>query len=38
MEYEEKCDIWSIRVMMYIMLTRKPPFNDSKDERILYVL
>jgi hypothetical protein len=24
--------------MMYIMLTRKPLFNDSKDERILYVL
>jgi len=29
--YNEKCDIWSIGVIMYILLTGEPPFNGSKD-------
>ena len=29
--YNEKCDIWSVGVIMYIMLSGKPPF-DGKDD------
>ena len=31
-EYNEKCDIWSCGVILYILLTGKPPYpgNDSK--------
>jgi calcium-dependent protein kinase len=34
-KYDEKCDIWSIGVIMYIMLTGIPPFYGSDDESIL---
>ena len=36
-EYDEKCDILSIEIIIYIMLTRKPPFNDLEDESIFNV-
>ena len=34
-KYDEKCDVWSIGVIMYIMLTGNPPFFGSDDESIL---
>ena len=33
--YDEKCDLWSIGVIMFILLTGEPPFNGSTDEEIL---
>ena len=29
-EYDEKCDLWSVGVLMYILLVNIPPF-DGKD-------
>lgn len=34
-KYDEECDIWSIGVIMYIMLTGYPPFNGEDDDSIL---
>ena len=34
-KYDEKCDIWSCGVIMYIMLCGYPPFNAESDELIL---
>ena len=33
--YTEKCDIWSCGIIMYILLTGRPPFNGATDEDVL---
>ena len=34
-EYNQKCDIWSIGVITYIMICGFPPFNADDDEEIM---
>ena len=33
-KYNEKCDIWSCGVIMYILLSQRPPFGGNDDEEI----
>lgn len=33
-DYNEKCDIWSVGVIMFILLTGKPPYN-GRDEKVI---
>ena len=34
-KYNEKCDLWSCGIIMYVLLTGKPPFAGSTDKEVL---
>lgn len=34
-DYDERCDIWSAGVMLYILLTALPPFDGDDDKDII---
>ena len=35
LDYDERCDIWSAGVMLYILVTAAPPFDGENDKEIM---
>ncbi len=35
MDYDERCDIWSAGVLLYILTTAAPPFDGENDNQIM---
>ena len=33
--YSEKCDVWSVGIVLYILLSGEPPFNGTTDIEIV---
>jgi calcium-dependent protein kinase len=34
-DYDEKCDMWSIGVILHILLSGRPPFDGKNDREII---
>ena len=33
--YSQKCDVWSVGIILYILLSSRPPFNGSTFKEIV---